>query len=231
TADFERSVELTFRPSPGVRTVEAAEFCVAGPQVTPHVVAQQLLPAGSRRTLAAQLEPGRYRLRALDVPGALPVVVSADGAAEAEVQAPAEGWPAADELALAEASTVHLENATAEEQLLVLERTAWSDQAATAAEVTALQVFRDLFASEALRPGEPISVGSLAVVFTDLKGSTRYYREIGDAPAFGSLLAWSASRRGRTWSSRTQCWPIRTWPPWPGKPSRSRPSSRASRTA
>ena len=188
TADFDRSVELTFRPSPGVRSVEAAEFCVAGPQVTPHVVAQQLLPAGSRRTLAAQLEPGRYRLRAVDVPGALPVVVSTGGAAEAEVQTLAAGWAAAEELALAEASTVHLENATADEQLLVLERTTWSDQAATAAEVTALQVFRDLFASEALRPGEPISVGSLAVVFTDLKGSTRYYREIGDAPAFGSVL-------------------------------------------
>ena len=188
TADFERSVELTFRPSPGVRKVEAAEFCVAGPQVTPHVVAQQLLPAGSRRTLAAQLEPGRYRLRALDVPGALPVAVSSGGATEAEVQTVAAGWPAAEELALAEASTVQLENATGEEQLLVLERTAWSDQAATAAEVTALQVFRDLFASEALRPGEPISVGSLAVVFTDLKGSTRYYREIGDAPAFGSVV-------------------------------------------
>jgi len=31
-------------------------------------------------------------------------------------------------------------------------------------------------------------VGSLAVVFTDLRGSTRYYREVGDAPAFGSVL-------------------------------------------
>ena len=70
----------------------------------------------------------------------------------------------------------------------MLERTAWSDEAATAAEVTALQTFRDLFAAEALRPGEPISVGSLAVVFTDLRGSTRYYRDVGDAPAFGSVL-------------------------------------------
>jgi len=70
----------------------------------------------------------------------------------------------------------------------VLERTAWSDQAASASAVTALQVFRDLFATEALRPGEPMSVGSLTVVFTDLRGSTRYYREVGDAPAFGSVL-------------------------------------------
>jgi class 3 adenylate cyclase len=186
-ADFERSVELAFRPNPGIRRVEPSEFCVAGPQVTPHVLAQQLLPPGTRRRLAPRLEPGRYRLRALGVPGTLPVSVSPDGATEADAHIGQAGW-ATEELRLAEASTLQLENATGEEQLLVLERTAWSDQAATAAEVTALQAFRDLFASEALRPGEPISVGSLAVVFTDLRGSTRYYREIGDAPAFGSVL-------------------------------------------
>jgi class 3 adenylate cyclase len=81
-----------------------------------------------------------------------------------------------------------LENRTTVEQLFVLERLAWSDQAATAAEVTALQLFRDLFSTEALRPGAQISVGTLTVVFTDLRGSTSLYREIGDAPAFGIVL-------------------------------------------
>ena len=72
--------------------------------------------------------------------------------------------------------------------MLILERIAWSDQAATAAEVTALQVFRDLFSTEALRPGEQISVGTLTVLFTDLRHSTRLYREIGDATAFGRVM-------------------------------------------
>jgi class 3 adenylate cyclase len=80
-------------------------------------------------------------------------------------------------------------NTTDVEQLLVLERTAWSDQAATAAEVTALQIFRDLFSTEALRPGEKISVGALTVLFTDLRNSTQLYREIGDATAFGRVLS------------------------------------------
>jgi class 3 adenylate cyclase len=80
------------------------------------------------------------------------------------------------------------ENSTDDEQLFILERTVWSDEAATAAEVTALQMFRDLFASEALRAGDQISVGSLTVLFTDLKNSTRLYREIGDATAFGRVM-------------------------------------------
>jgi class 3 adenylate cyclase len=57
----------------------------------------------------------------------------------------------------------------------------------TAAEVTTLQVFRDLFSSELLRPGEHISVGNLTILFTDLRDSTNLYREIGDAPAFGRV--------------------------------------------
>jgi adenylate cyclase len=54
--------------------------------------------------------------------------------------------------------------------------------------VTALQMFRDLFSSEALRPGEQISVGTLTVLFTDLRNSTQLYREIGDATAFGRVM-------------------------------------------
>ena len=82
---------------------------------------------------------------------------------------------------------IRLINETDQAQTFELERTTWSDQAATAADVTILQVFRDLFSSEVLRPGEEISVGSTTLMFTDLRNSTKLYREIGDAPAFGRV--------------------------------------------
>ncbi len=186
-AEFDRSVEVVFRPCAAIREVPALDFCVAGPQVTPHVVAQQLLPPGDRRPLSLRLEAGNYRVRALGLPGMLPVVVSSDGATEADVRLEEAGWPPGP-LALAGEATVTLVNGRPEERLMLLERTAWSDRAVTASEVTTLQLFRDLFSSEALRPGAPISVGNLAVCFTDLRGSTRYYREVGDAPAFGAVL-------------------------------------------
>jgi class 3 adenylate cyclase len=91
-------------------------------------------------------------------------------------------------LNVSERTSFTLKNETDVEHLLILERIAWGDQAATAAEVTALQVFRDLFSTEALRPGEQISVGTLTVLFTDLRQSTRLYREIGDATAFGRVM-------------------------------------------
>jgi class 3 adenylate cyclase len=185
--NFDRFVEVTFRPSPRVRPSDVGEFCVGGPQVTPHIVAQQLLPAGTARTLTPALEEGRYRLRTLALPGGQSIAIAHDGAPAATLRADPAGWPTT-EVRLAPWPALRYENGTAREQLFILERMAWSDQATTAAEVTALQLFRDLFASEALRPGQQISVGSLAVLFTDLRDSTRLYRQIGDAPAFGLVM-------------------------------------------
>jgi class 3 adenylate cyclase len=187
TVDFDRSVELTFRPTAAIRAVPRSDYCVAGPQVTPHVAVQQLLQARERRKLWLTLNPGSYRLRTLAGAGALDLAVAENGVREATVQAGEAGWPR-DEVRLAPEAALQLENATGGEQLFVLERLAWREGAATAAEVTALQLFRDLFSSEALRPGEPIAVGTLTVVFTDLRDSTRFYREVGDAPAFGSVM-------------------------------------------
>ncbi|HYO91948.1 MAG TPA: adenylate/guanylate cyclase domain-containing protein, partial [Pyrinomonadaceae bacterium] len=163
-------------------------FCVGGPQMTPHIVAQQLLPPGTERELQLSLEAGRYRLRSPELPGEQYLIAAPDGEEEITFHACEQGWPEV-ERRLSTKPTLRFKNTTAADQLFILERTAWSDQAATAAEVTALQVFRDLFSNEALRPGEQISVGSLTVLFTDLKGSTQLYREIGDAPAFGAVMS------------------------------------------
>jgi len=187
TVNFDRFVEVTFKPNALLRRVETQNFCMGSPQKTPHIVAQQLLPAHSERELSLPLESGRYRLRALELSGGQDVTVTDAGQSAASVTIGETGWPP-EELKLAQQSLLTLKNATSAEQLLILERLAWSDQSATAAEVTALQMFRDLFATEALRPGEQISVGTLTVLFTDLRNSTQLYREIGDATAFGRVM-------------------------------------------
>jgi class 3 adenylate cyclase len=185
--NFEQSVELTFRPNPSIRKTSGEMFCIGGPQVVPHIAAQQLLAPHSSRPVELSLDAGRYRLRTMTIAGWQHLRASENGAPRVTLRATTDGW-AREELEIATDADINFENATADEQLFILERTAWSDEAATAAEVTALQVFRDLFASEALRPGEQISVGTLTVLFTDLKDSTRMYREIGDATAFGRVM-------------------------------------------
>ena len=165
-ANFEQSVELTFRVNSSIREINVFPFCVGGPQLTPHIIAQQMLKPNENRTLELELEAGRYRIRSLDV----------------------AGFELFEVVPQNERHTVVLTNTNDEKRLFIVERVEWSDYALTAAEVTALQEFRDLFASEALRPGETINVGCMTILFTDLRDSTRMYQEIGDASAFGRVL-------------------------------------------
>ncbi|HEY5884338.1 MAG TPA: DUF5939 domain-containing protein, partial [Pyrinomonadaceae bacterium] len=115
TVNFDRFVELTFRPNAMIRRVEALDFCMGSPQWTPHIVAQQLMAAHNTRVLDLPLEPGRYRLRALELKGEQTIVVSDDGPKAGAVTVEESGW-SQDELQLASQSTLQLQNATAAEQ-------------------------------------------------------------------------------------------------------------------
>jgi adenylate cyclase len=54
----------------------------------------------------------------------------------------------------------------------------------SAAVVSSIQEFRDLFSSEMLSLDETFSIESLGFLFTDIKGSTELYERLGDASAF-----------------------------------------------
>lgn len=185
--NFDHNIEVVFRPNASVRPIDfAAAFCVGSPQLQPHVVMSQSLSPLRSLPVDVQLEPGRYSVRVLTVSGSTALIADAGGASKADLRVTQYGWPP-EEHHVSPLSTLNLINATEADSTFQLERTSWGDQAATAADVTALQVFRDLFATEVIRPGEEISVGSITLMFTDLRESTRLYRRIGDAPAFGRV--------------------------------------------
>jgi class 3 adenylate cyclase len=187
TANFAESVEVTFRPNDTIRQVETREFCIGSPAATPHVLNQFMLQPGGTETLTPTLAAGRYRLRTFDLPGNQYLRADPEGTASTGVSLTPAGW-LDPEPVISLQPEITVRNEGTSEQLFLFERLAWADTAVTAAEVIANQKFRDLFSHEALRPGEKISVGSMAIVFTDLRGSTRLYREIGDAPAFGHVM-------------------------------------------
>ncbi len=187
TVNFDHNIEVVFKPNASVRAVEFdAAFCVGSPQFQPHVVLSQSIATLRSLPVTVQLEPGRYTLRASNVPGSISILADQDGLPHTNIRVTSFGWPP-EQQHLSLHPTLNLINATDADQTFQLERTAWSDQASTAADVTALQVFRDLFASEVIRPGEEISIGSVTLMFTDLRDSTRLYRKIGDASAFGRV--------------------------------------------
>src|SRR6267378_209325 len=111
TVNFDRFVELTFRPNASIRVVDVKNFCIGSPQRTPHVVAQQLLPAQTERVLTMPLEPGNYRFRALELSGERLVKVCADGRKSASISVSNSGW-SREELAIAVRPQLNLRNET-----------------------------------------------------------------------------------------------------------------------
>lgn len=186
--NFERQVELSFRVNSAIRPAPDLLYCAGAPGLTPHIVAQAVVEPGQPRELRPALEPGRYRLRCDNQPGGQYMVADSTGTARTELSLHPPHWPS-EEGTLGLAPTVAISNDSGAPLLVMFERLAWADDAVTAAEVTALQLFRDLFSTEALRPEEQISVGGACILFTDLVGSTRLYRDIGDAPAFGRVMS------------------------------------------
>ena len=187
TVNFDHNIEVVFRPNPSVIKLDfVAAFCVGSPQLQPHITMNQSISALHALPVPLRLEQGRYTLRASNIPGSLSLYADSEGAEQVDIRATQFGFPVEGQHVSLH-PTLNLINATETESTFTLERTSWSDQAATAADVTALQVFRDLFATEVVRPGEEISIGSVTLMFTDLRDSTRLYRRIGDASAFGRV--------------------------------------------
>ena len=179
-ADFSRNVEMTFHPYPAIREIPEGEFCLFGPMSTPHVKVQVTLGPGERRSIPARIAPGEYRLRTLETGG------------EAEFTYRGGGFPGAlidtDTVTtdgVSAAGTVEAENRTAFRRTLIVESRDWVADALTAERVTVLQAFRDLFSHQILRPGDQVGISQVALLFTDLRGSTALYEHVGDARAYG----------------------------------------------
>ena len=176
--DLDRIVEARFTPSRAIRAVKTAIWCMGGPMNTPHILAQAELAPGEARRVEVAFPAGRYLVRRAGDHPTRDLSIG-EGPREADVAFGEGGAP----LALAAGGTLVLRNAGLAPLRVSIERP-HDESNASAAVVTALQEFRDLFATEALAPGVELSIGSLALMFSDLKGSTKMYDKIGDAPAY-----------------------------------------------
>ncbi len=178
---FSENVEASFHPAPAIREVTDGEFCLFGPMSTPHVKVQLTVEAGASREEPVSLPPGPYRWRTLE-PGATisfdhgggtpPGVLLEEGAL---TLVPSDGDDGA----------VRIENQMGHRRTAILESRVWVEDALTAREVTAMQAFRDLFGEDVLRPGDDVGISRITLMFTDIRGSTALYEEIGDAAAYG----------------------------------------------
>jgi class 3 adenylate cyclase len=173
---FADNVEAVFRPSPRVRVVESSIHCAGSPWFRPHVYAMLVAKANATRHIAAQLPRGRILVRALgrqwqqfigDCAG-MEIAIEADGI----------------RLAASDESGVVLRNDTDASATLLIERADWTADIVRGSMLLTMPEFLDLFATDAPATGADVSVGRLALVFTDLIDSTQMYEQLGDSRAY-----------------------------------------------
>lgn len=182
--DFAQHVEAVFPIHEAVRRVTPALYCASSPAFLPHVLAQLRFPAGATVTHPIELPTGSLHLRTLwkartaDIdlvtrPARLTIEVTDDAVRVTRSPERATG-----------AAEVVVHNRSQDEVVLLLERASWSADAVLGTTIASMSEFANLFATEAPAAGVELSVGHVALLFSDLTGSTALYERVGDARAF-----------------------------------------------
>ena len=178
--DFTRNVELTFHPEPWLRPLPKGELCLLGQGTTPHVRFQAEVAAHSRKSFAVALPPGPYRFRTIEAGGEADARIAEDGLVP-EVEARSA------DIALrtpGHQGEFVVRNDTDRPLFFVIEDRDWAKDALTGELVIAMPAFRRLCPEQLLRPGDEVEIGRVAIVFTDLQGSTKLYDQLGDVSAY-----------------------------------------------
>jgi class 3 adenylate cyclase len=178
--NFSRNVELTFHPEPWIRPLPDGEMCMLGQGSARHIKFQGEVAAQSSRTFDLSLAPGPYRFRTVEAGAETDRDIDADGIIPTLVARGAdillEEARGRDELAIRNESDKPL--------VFVVEDRNWAKDALTGERVIAMPAFRRLSPEQLLRPGDNAEIGWIAIMFTDMKGSTELYDALGDAPAY-----------------------------------------------
>lgn len=181
--NFDRYVEMRFIINPSIRKTDEQLFCLNGPMNSPHVVAQTRIPPGESQLLNVKQWPQELRLRVVKFNHS--VLIDREESDMVDRLSYTDSGFHTDVIHTQDEIMIH--NQANYEIVVVLEETDWDSFALTAREVTSLQLFRDLFATEVLSPDQQISVGEMTILFTDLRGSTKLYETIGDALAYSDV--------------------------------------------
>jgi adenylate cyclase len=185
-ADLERNVEAVFVPDPAIRPVEVVRWCTGGPAKMPHVRLQDgdVTARAPLRWLVPR-EPGAYQIFAM---GGLrwPLVVEEGGDPDATITLGPLAASAPLALAPGASLTVHVPSDF--RGFVRLEEQTWRVDALTARELFLMNEARGRVVPGSLRTSAQLSLGRVAVLFTDLTGSTALYEAVGDAQACAVVL-------------------------------------------
>ncbi len=178
-----KDVELSFQFAGELAVESAPIYCIGNPGRSPSIHAQIPFAPDEKRSLMVQLPGKVYRLRDMKEGHLLRLIVDENGLGELSRTA-VDKLEKQSEVRVQSQLNLSWDNPSQEWQVLRFDCLDLHEDAATADHVTSLPAYRHLFGDDALRPGMQLGVGHLVFLFSDIRGSTELYRELGDSKAF-----------------------------------------------
>jgi class 3 adenylate cyclase len=171
-----------------VRPVHPLLYCASSPAFLPHVTAQFRPAAGAIQEESVRLPEGELLFRTPWVRRAAELTLGAERPAELHVLIEGESLSLGPSGTSSDGSTkLRIENRADDEIALMIERTSWNADAVLGTVIASLPEFVNLFATEAPALGVELKVGFVALLFSDLTGSTALYEKVGDARAYATV--------------------------------------------
>ncbi len=175
------NIEVVFHVNPQIRPAVKKFFCAAEPAMKRHVFIQRHLAAGERLTIETLLPSGRYRIYFRGSNLATDLMIEQDGSREISFSGTEESLQAGPSPRLI------VKNSSDRPATVLVEQAADDIEALRPSNLFTIQTFRDLFPGEAVAQGLKLELGLQTILFTDIVGSTRFYRAQGDAGAFARV--------------------------------------------
>jgi len=178
-ARFSESVQVSFRPVPSLRKLEEKLACQAGPRRTPHQLHAQYINPEETLSLDTDVfnQKGRLILRV------------EDGDKKIELHESGDYRIGLEEITMVPQEVFRIQNSLDHRVRFVIQQQTLPNWTLTAAELIRRQSFVDYFSDQILSPDLQAEVGTITLMFSDLVGSTKLYREKGDAGAFDEVVA------------------------------------------
>ena len=171
---------MIFSVHPSLRTVELATYCIGGPYHAPHIIAQNLLKPGEKVDVGAALAPGPYGIRSRQLN--LPLSIMVDESAllkRVDVELGNSAPSLIPKLSPGNIC-VALENKASINLEVRLEKDSSSRESISAAEVSSLPMFKQLFPNEKIKVDELVDISSVFVLMIRLIDWERRIEQVGD---------------------------------------------------
>ncbi len=179
------AIELVFQVHPEIRTADDGQYCIGGPEHSPHVVSQVRLEPGERLELVMPLSIGQYLIRMTRSTRNQRLTVGHDFApSHLELRLGQLGIDNTPAVVRAGQVCVAVCNDQPTTQIVRVERAVNRSQAVTAATASALPRFRSLFPDQVFSRDNPITAENMTLVATRLVSCDHIYRDHSDAEAY-----------------------------------------------